>query len=133
MRKVGHLVGRYDHIDDRRAVDLERLVRRGRSCFGRKRPPWHWRPCGAQAGGPKKPPWSTSKKTRRARRLGFPRRVLATRLIAPSTSLKKEPGASLRLVDPYFDQTRARHIPTLAADSVRLAHGCGEELRDDNK
>jgi hypothetical protein len=61
-------------------------------------------------------------------RLGFPHRVLAPRFIAPSTCLKKEPGASLRLVDPYFDQTRARHIPTLVADPVRLAHGCGELL-----
>jgi len=81
-----------------------------------------------QAGGPERPPWSQSKETRRARRLGFPRRVSAARFIAPSTSLKKEPGASLRLVDPYFDQTLARHIPALVADPVRLAHGCGELL-----
>jgi hypothetical protein len=53
---------------------------------------------------------------------------LAARFIAPSASLKKEPSAPLRLVDPNFDQTRARHVPMLVADPVRLAHGCGQLL-----
>jgi len=68
--------------------------------------------------------------------LQFPNEILALKLIRSTRCLEKEPGPSLRLIDPNFNETCGRNVAMFVANVVRFTKPRGQssivfrELRD---